>query len=659
MKNLWDNKEAVKYKNDPLGLRVYSSRLLGSDELLVSHGGGNTSVKSEAKDIFGKEHEVLYVKGSGWDLASIEKEGFAPVKMEVLKQMIELDFISDTDMVKTQRAAMLDPSAPNPSVEALLHAVIPFRFVDHTHADYVVTITNNDSTEKILQEIYGDKILVIPYYKAGFILAKKAYEQTRKVNWDKIEGMVLLNHGIFTFHDDAEKSYTRMIDLVQEAETYLDKKKAYQNIAIEKDPLPEIRFTDIAKIRKNISETAGKPMLGKLLSGEKERGFSNLSNVQEISRRGPLTPDHVFRAKRIPVVFSKDINTNIRKYSENYEKYFEKNKDNGQQCLDPAPRWGVWPGKGLLVFGGSIKDLDIVSGIARHTIEAIQWGEAIGGWKALSEKDIFDIEYWELEQAKLRLDKKSLLFQGKTVLVTGAASGIGRACAKSFAENGAVVAAIDINPGIETMFEADNILGIVCDVTDDHAIKDVLKKLILNYGGLDILVTNAGTFPKSSNIEDLDDGSWEKSMNLNLTSHQKVMRACIPYLKYGIEPAVVVMASKNVPAPGPGAAAYSVAKAGLTQLARVAALELGQYGIRVNIIHGNMIFDTGIWTKEVLEGRAKHYGMTVEEYKTNNLLRTEITSKNVAELAMAMAGPAFAKTTCAQVPIDGGNERVI
>ena len=283
----------------------------------------------------------------------------------------------------------------------------------------------------------------------------------------------------------------------------------------------------------------------------------------------------------------------------------------------------------------------------------------MGGWKVLSEKDLFEMEYWELEQAKLTKKGTPPLLQGQVALVTGAASGIGRACVEVLQAQGAVVIALDIAPSITTCFKQKTILGLVADVTQTKAIQQAIATGIRQFGGLDIVISNAGLFPVSETIAAMNPTTWDQSLALNLTSHQRLLQACIPYLKQGINPSVIMIASKNVPAPGPGASAYSVAKAGQTQLARVAALELASFGIRVNMLHPNAVFDTGIWTPEVLEKRAQHYGLTVEEYKTNNLLKTEITSKNVAELACAMAGPLFAKTTGAQIPIDGGNERVI
>jgi len=660
MRSLWKESEAKKFKNDPLRLRVYTSRLIGQEEDLVLHGGGNTSVKDYYKDIFGNKVEVLYVKGSGWDLATIEKEGFSPVRLDALKQMADLKKLTDSDMVSAQRAALMNPYAPNPSVEAILHAIIPYKYVDHTHTDAVVAISNIKNGRKRIEEIYGKRVMIIPYIMPGFILAREIYLMTKNIDWGQLDGLVLLNHGVFTFHDDAKTSYENMVKLVGKAENYLKKKNAFQAIPVangKKVSVPNLN--DIALLRKQVSDAAGFPMLVRIDQAREAASFASLKNVKSISTRGPLTPDHVITTKRIPLVISNKIKNDVNRYVENYKKYFDRNRSGKLNCLDPAPRWGVWLNKGICVFGKTVKDLKKLGDISSHTAQSIQWAEKLGGWKALPEKDIFDVEYWELEQAKLKKAGKPLGFQGKVALITGAASGIGKACVEEFISKGAVVIALDINPKIEKLFSNANVLPIKCDVTNFSSVKKAIEKIILNFGGIDILVSNAGAFTQGQNIEDLSAQLFEKSLNLNLKSHQVLLKECIPFLKNGIDPAVVIIASKNVPAPGPGASAYSVAKAGLTQLARVAALELGEFGIRVNVVHPNMVFDTSAWNGSVLSQRAKHYGMSVEDYKSNNVLRTDINSSHVAELVCTMTGPVFSKTTGAQVPIDGGNERVI
>ena len=659
MENLWSDTRATEFADNPLQVRVYSSRLLGSNPDLVLHGGGNTSVKVSEKNLFGEDEDILYVKGSGWDLATIEAEGFAPVRLDVLKHMAGFEQLSDSDMVRMQRAAMTDPYAPNPSVEAILHAIIPFRYVDHTHADAVVTITNTPGGEDRIRELYGDRVLIVPFVMPGFVLAKEIHQMTRDVDWSQVDGMVLMNHGVFSFDDDARNSYEKMINFVTRAEQYIE-----TNAIPAQQAASEHKAFDLlalARIRQAVSAYRNAPVYAVPDDSTRAREFACLEDVHDIATRGPLTPDHIIRTKQKPLIHddAADGAAEVENYAAAYQAYFDRNAQPHQVCLDRAPRWAVWKRCGLVAFGATLKEAGIIADISQHTIGAIRQAEQMGGWHALPEKELFDMEYWELEQAKLGKSKSTPQFQGKIALVTGAASGIGKACAEALLEHGAAVAALDIAPSINGMYGRDDVLEIVCDVSDEAGLKRAVEDTVRRFGGLDIVVSNAGIFTANQAIENMDAGAWRLSMEVNLDSHQRLIQYSVPYLRHGIDPCVVIIASKNVPAPGPGASAYSVAKAGLTQLARVAALELGADNIRVNTIHPNAVFDTGVWTDEVLAGRAQSYGMSIEDYKANNVLHTSVTSNNVADMVCAMAGKAFAKTTGAQVPVDGGNERVI
>jgi NAD(P)-dependent dehydrogenase (short-subunit alcohol dehydrogenase family) len=360
----------------------------------------------------------------------------------------------------------------------------------------------------------------------------------------------------------------------------------------------------------------------------------------------------------VPLV-GRDVPAYVKSYKQYFAKLAPKAKAS-MTMLDPAPRVVLDKELGVCAVGRSAKDAAIVFDIYEHTMEIIQRAELLGGWKALPAKDIFDVEYWDLEQAKLKGGGKPPVFMGEVALVTGAASGIGKACVESLLNRGAAVVGLDIQPTIETLFKRKDYLGLRCDVTDEFQIQQALERAVRAFGGLDMLVLNAGIFPAGCRIDALTTHEWNKVMRINLDSNLVFMRETHPLLKLAPKGGrVVVIGSKNVPAPGPGAAAYSASKAGLNQLARVAALEWGQDNIRINSLHPNAVFDTGIWTDTVLKARAKHYGLTVEQYKKNNVLKTEVTSRDVAELAAEMCGPLFAKTTAAQVPVDGGNERVI
>jgi NAD(P)-dependent dehydrogenase (short-subunit alcohol dehydrogenase family) len=469
--------------------------------------------------------------------------------------------------------------------------------------------------------------------------------------------MVLLNHGIFSFGETAREAYERMIELVTFAETYLESKRAW-SIAPKNFASGTVDANAQAALRSKLSEIADSPLILKTMTTERTLAFAQHPRAVTITQQGPATPDHVIRTKRTPM-----LGTDVGRYVTEYQRYFGEHAPKAKEpktMLDPAPRVVLDPGFGLAAAGRTAKDAAIVDEIYDHTIDVILRAEALGGFQALPAKDIFDVEYWDLEQAKLRKGGKPLPFAGEIALVTGAASGIGKAAVMAFLARGAAVVGIDLDAKIESLHARPDFLGVRCDVTDDAQVKLAIVRAVVAFGGLDMLVLNAGIFPASRKIADLPTEEWRKSMSVNLDANLLLMRTCHPFLKLAPRGGrVVVIGSKNVSAPGPGASAYSAAKAALNQLVRIAALEWGADGIRINTLHPNAVFDTGLWTEEVLAQRAKNYGITVEQYKTNNVLRTEVGSRDVAELAAEMCGPLFAKTTGAQVPVDGGNERVI
>jgi rhamnose utilization protein RhaD (predicted bifunctional aldolase and dehydrogenase)/NAD(P)-dependent dehydrogenase (short-subunit alcohol dehydrogenase family) len=657
MKSLWNDQEAAAFSGD-LAQRVYTSRLLGRDKALVLHGGGNTSVKVREQNILGEEEDVLYVKGSGWDLEFIEAGGFSPVRLAHMLKLAQLPRLSDPQMVNELVTHMTRAGAPTPSVETILHALLPYKYVDHTHADAVIAITNTADGEARIREIYGREVVVIPYVMPGFDLARLVGEIFARESTAQTQGMVLLNHGIFSFGATARESYERMIALVGRAEAYFQTRGAWDIPAPATIAAPAISTERVAALRADISRVFGAPLIVASDRAPKYLAFAQRPDLDRISQQGPATPDHVIRTKRLPL-----LGRDTAAYTEAYRTYFQQQTaaaGEPKTMLDTAPRVVLDPELGLCTVGRSAKDAGIVADIYDHTIDIILRAEALGGYRALPAKDIFDVEYWDLEQAKLKKGGKAPLFAGEVALVTGAASGIGKACVDALLARGAAVVGLDLNPAIEALHARTDFLGLACDVTDEAALARALETAVLRFGGLDMLVLNAGLFPGGCRISDLALDVWQRVLRVNLDANLSLLRLAYPLLKQAPQQGrVVVMASKNVPAPGPGAAAYSASKAALTQLMRVAALEWGGEGIRLNTLHPDAVFDTGIWTDEVLASRAKHYGLTVEEYKRKNLLRTEITSRDVAELAAEMCGPLFAKTTGAQLPIDGGNDRVI
>ncbi|MGA2563151.1 MAG: bifunctional aldolase/short-chain dehydrogenase [Steroidobacteraceae bacterium] len=666
MKGLWSEAEAARHTSE-LSLRVYSSQLLGRDPSLVLHGGGNTSVKLRERNLVGEEQQILYVKGSGWDLETIQEAGFAPVRMAHLLKLAALEALPDEQMVNELATSVTRAGAPAPSVEAILHAILPFQYVDHTHADALLAVTNTLDGEQSIREIYGDEVVVIPYVMPGFELARVcAREYARQAHGGTV-GMVLLKHGIFTFGDNARQSYERMIALVGRAQAYLQARGARPSAAASNPSTrsapgnvaaPTISREQIAQLRAQISQCAGFPVIFMLHSEPAFLEFARRADIAQISQQGPATPDHVIRTKRIPL-----LGRDVEAYAADYRAYFARHAGGAGQrriMLDPAPRVLLDAQFGLGCVGRSVKEANIVRDVYAHTIDVILAATALGGYRALPEREIFDVEYWDLEQAKLKRAGAPPLFTGEVALITGAASGIGKACVDAFLRRGAAVIALDVNPDIQKMFKRPDVLGLHCDVTSAAQLGEALDAGVRTFGGLDLLVLNAGIFPGGERVAALADAAWRQVMNVNLDANLALLRASYPLLKLAPHGGrVVVIGSKNVAAPGPGAAAYSASKAALAQLARVVALEWGADGIRVNTLHPNAVFDTGIWSDEVLAQRAAHYGLSIGAYKTNNVLQVEVTSRDVAELAAEMCGPLFAKTTGAQLPVDGGNERVI
>ena len=545
MKSLYE--DSNEFKSD-LDLRVYTSRLLGQDSSLVLHGGGNTSVKSTATNLFGKSEEILYVKGSGWDLATIEAEGFAPVKMEMLLEMAKLGTLSDSDMVKYQRLAMTNPSAPNPSVEAILHAIIPYKFVDHTHADAVVTITNTEEGEARIKELYGSRVLIIPYIMPGFVLAKLVYEMTKNLEWDEIDAMVLMNHGLFTFSDDAKVSYENTIKFVSMAEDYLASRGAvielsevetsllkekllnlgsgtFGNANPWHSPLcvpsmcedissisPKVELLELVKIRQEVSKLKGEATISLFNDSALAQQFSK-ENVEQIATRGPLTPDHVIRTKRIPAIVREDFKADLASFVKEYEEYFHTNKKD-ETMLNPAPNFAILKNRGSLSFGKSIKEAKIIQDINEHTFEAILKAEKLGGYKALSASEIFEVEYWELEQAKLKKSSSTPEFEGKVALVSGQ-SEASFASAEMLRKKGASVVVLG---SVEDLQKAD-FINLKCDTKLSDEVQKALEFTIKNFGGVDIVIAHK--------------------------DEEELVKQSCEFLKYGIDASVLLLASKD------------------------------------------------------------------------------------------------------------------
>lgn len=642
---------------DPLDELVAVSRILGADPRLVLHGGGNSSVKTDRLDVTGRQVSVLLVKGSGRDLATIGPEGFAALRLDRVRQLLPPTRIDDVALLNELRCARLDHGAPDPSVETLVHALIPHAAVLHSHADAILTLTNTADGEATVRTLYGNRVVVVPYAMPGGDLAAACQAAWARQAHEATEAIIVLHHGVFAVGDTPRQALERHDALIRMAEAHLAE-HAPRIATAEAPALPEVSPVELAAFRASLSELAGKPMVVHRSADREVRRFVGDRRMIERAAEGPLTPDHVIWTKRVPL-----IGTGLQQYASEYRSYFaahEHRRDAPLTMLDPAPRVVLDPRLGMLTVGRTAHEAQIAEDIYRHTMDAVMAAEHLGGYTALAPGHVFDLEYWALEQEKLHRADTHRPLAGQVALVTGAASGIGRACAKQLLEAGASVVGWDLADAVVDAFDSAEWFGLTVDVTDDAAMQQALRAGVERFGGLDILVVSAGIFPASQPLGDMPMETWRRTMAVNVDSVAALYGHVHPLLRLAPNHGrVVVVASKNVRAPGPGAAAYSSSKAALTQLSRVAALEWAPDGIRVNMVHPDAVFDTGLWTPELLAARAERYGLTVGEYKRRNLLRTEVSSTAVARLVRAMADDTFACTTGAQVPIDGGNERVI
>ncbi len=679
MENLWRDDDAqamvaaygTEGVGEDLALRVYTTRLLGGDPRLVLHGGGNTSVKTHLVDGVGQEVEVLCVKGSGWDMVAIEPPGLPAVRLDPLRDLRALDVLSDEEMVNQQRRNLLDSTAPNPSVETLLHAFVAHKFVDHTHSTAILSVTDQPDGPERCAQVFGDTMALVPYIMPGFALAKAAAE-VADAN-PAVEGLILLKHGIFTFGDSAEEAYGRMIAQVSRAEAYLtdNAAKTFAVAALPQDLLPVARVAPLLRgLTAQVMDPAEglyHPMILDFHGGEAVRAYVNGADLHRYAKVGVATPDHTIRTKNMPLIvpppdagqvaaFEAGSRAAIDAFVAGYESYFERH--NAHQAapktmLDPMPRVILVPGLGLFGLGKSAKDAAIAADIAENTIEVITQAEAIGRFESVSEAEMFDLEYWSLEQAKLGKGAEAPLAR-HVVAVTGGAGGIGAATAAAFAAEGAEVAVLD-RDGDGAAATADGFggLGLACDVTDPAAVQAATDRVCETYGGLDIVVSNAGA-AWQGRIGEVDDAVLRKSFELNFFAHQSVAQAAVRIMAtQGTGGVLLFNASKQALNPGPDFGPYGLPKAALIALVRQYAIDHGGDGIRANAINADRV-NTGLYAEGMLEERAAARGLSVPDYLAGaNLLKREVTVDDVAQAFVSLA--LARKTTGAILTVDGGN----
>ena len=672
MKNNWSKivakKYISKYKNlgisKDLALRVYTTRLLGRNNELVLHGGGNTSVKTSVKDIDGKKYDVLCVKGSGWDMGEIEPEGLPAVKLNPLLSLKNKKYLSDEDMVSFQKRNLINIKSPNPSVETFLHAFLPFKFVDHTHSDAIMNVTNRISGLNFCKKIFGNKVSIVPYVMPGFSLAKKINEVYSKN--PNINCLVLMNHGIFTFADSAKEAYSLMIKYVSQAE------KAIKKLKINK-------IKQIKKFSTNFEAHEISPLIRGLLSNKDPdqkfvvnykinkhlKYFINGKNVRSYSSKGTATPDHVIRVKPFPLIITPKKNSSLedfkltaKKAFENYRKkyisYFIKNKNKvkGKKImLDTSPRVILVQNVGMFSVGKDLNAARIAGDLTETNAKVIASVEETSKYKFIPEKDLFDVEYWSLEQAKIK--KKKKLLEGNVVVVTGSTGTIGFETYKMFKSYGAEVVLLDYNlERLNNLKSKINDLCIHCDVTNKKSIKNAFKKICEKFGGIDILISNAGSAPSGA-IGEVSDDLLRKSFEVNFFSHQNCASEAIKIMKkQNINGCLLFNISKQSVNPGKNFGPYGLPKSALLSLCKQYAVDYGSYGIRSNGVNADRI-RSGLMTDKMIKMRAKARSVSTDSYMRGNLLLDEVKAEDVAKAFLHLA--ISKKTTGAVLTVDGGN----
>jgi rhamnose utilization protein RhaD (predicted bifunctional aldolase and dehydrogenase)/NAD(P)-dependent dehydrogenase (short-subunit alcohol dehydrogenase family) len=672
MDNLWSDSDAkaaiahhaAKGIDKDLALRVYTTRLLGGEPRLVLHGGGNTSVKTRMADIGGRQVDVLCVKGSGWDMGTIEAPGLPAVRLGPLRELKGLQALSDEDMVNVQRTNLLDASSPNPSVETLLHAFLPHKFIDHTHSNAVLSLTDQPDGEALAADVYGKRAALVPYVMPGFALARKTDEIAR-ANPD-VEGLVLLKHGIFSMGATAEEAYVRMIDLVTLAEKRLAKetRRIFAGATL---PRKIAGVADVAPILRGLlsipaavgGREAARRFVFEFRTGPEILAFVGGKEVARYSQQGPVTPDHAIRTKGVPMVapapeagkldaFKAETKAALDRYVADYHAYFARH--NAKQMppkkeLDPIPRVVLVPGLGLFGLGNSSKDARIAADLAETTVAVIADAERLGTYECIPEPDIFDIEYWSLEQAKLGAAAEKPLAR-RIAVVTGGASGIGAATAAAFAREGAEVVVLDRDVSRAKGF------AIACDVTDAQSVRAAFDSVAATYGGVDIVVSNAGA-AWQGRIGDVDEATLRKSFELNFWAHQSVAQNAVRIMRsQELGGCLLFNTSKQAVNPGPDFGPYGLPKAATLFLMRQYALDHGADGIRANAVNADRI-RTGLLTDDMIAQRSKARGLTEADYMGGNLLGLEVTADDVAQAFVSLAKAA--KTTGAVTTVDGGN----
>lgn len=679
--NNWQPDRAANLSD--LDVLVYQSRLVGGDPRLVVWGGGNTSIKTEETDFRGRAVQVLRVKGSGSDLKAVTARDFPGVRMDDILPLLDRDDMSDEEMVAYLGQTMMEPTAPRPSIETLLHAFVPARSVVHSHADAILMLTNNTRADELLQQVFGDELAIVPYRRPGFLLSKWVGQVAR--SRPDIKGVILLNHGIITWHDDPREAYNLHIEMVDRAARFVRDQGAGGGDLDGRSDTGSLSdrleiAAQIAPMLRGVLSTHGRVIVHFDSSEEARRFVSGGAipgdRLPTVLAQGAATPDHILNTKRTPLWIpklttdSQSLKSAIQNvydsWLHDYEQYYHTHST-GEPMLPPIPRVALVEGVGLFAVGKDSRAATISNDIYSHTMSIVEAAESVGEYRSLSLKDAFEAEYWPLELYKLTLAPPEKELSRRVALITGAAGAIGSGIARRFAREGAhvVCADLDLDKGQALAEEltkanpANRAMAVRMDVTDEASVREGFRQAIREYGGVDVLVSNAGV-AKGAPIDALTLEEWERNFAVNARGHFLVTREALKLMKaQGTGGSVVFIVTKNIVAPGKDFAAYSASKAAEAQLARVLALEGAPFGIRSNLINPDAIFEgSGLWSPELKAERAKAQGINPEEleehYRKRNLLQAEVTADDVAQAALYFASERSAKTTGAMLPVDGG-----
>lgn len=681
-KNRWNTQEAKKLQG--LNELVYRSNLLGMDRTICNWGGGNTSMKTVEKDFRGREVSIMWVKGSGSDLATAEAKNFTALRLDDVQPLIEREDMSDEEMVEYLTHCMLDSRHPRMSIETLLHAFLPFKHVDHTHPDAIISICCADNGREIADELFGKRYVWVPYIRPGFKLSKMIAEKVKEN--PHAELVLMEKHGLVTWGDTSEEAYMQTLKVIQEAEDYIVKKieqaghslfggKKYETL--NKEGREDVAAQVMPIIRGLVSQE--RRMILHFDDGEEVLAFVNSKDAKELSQVGAACPDHLVHTRRVPLYLDWDptsktvkelidlLREGISRYASEYKEYFSKYKNDGDTMFEPVPRVILVPGVGMITTGKSKKMAEVSAALYERAIAVMKGSTVLGRFTSLNAEESFNVEYWPLELYKLTLAPPEAEFSRQVVFITGGAGGIGSQTARRFIQEGGHVVLADLNVERAQQIATDlnrtageeRAMAVHVDVTDEQLVQSGYREAILNFGGVDAIVNNAG-LATSSPFDKTSLDEWNLNANVLSTGYFLVAREAFRHMKeQGIGGSMVFVGSKNSIYAGKNAAAYSTAKAAEVHLARCIAVEGGEYGIRVNsvlpdaVLEGSQIWNSG-WRKE----RAEAYGIKPEEledhYRRRTILNENVYPNDIADAILYFASSRSSKTTGSMITVDGG-----